>query len=298
MATAQFRQLLAQAKRVVVLTGAGVSAESGIPTFRGAGGLWRKYDATMLATPQAFARDPSLVWEFYHYRREVVSRCRPNPGHVSLAAYERKAAAQGQHFVLITQNIDRLHQAAGSANVVEMHGSLWDVVGATAAGFRDPARPPWEDRRQPLVPALAGSGSPDGQPADIPVEELPHDDQGQLLRPGVVWFNENLDDAVIDRIEDELDEADLLLIIGTSSVVYPAAGYAPQVAQRGVPVVEINLEPTDNSRVCRMSIQGRAGELLPELLGVADDAAVAAAVAEQCSSSSSSSSSAGRRGSR
>lgn len=278
MATQKFQQLLSGAKRVAVLTGAGVSAESGIPTFRGAGGLWRKYDATMLATPQAFVRDPSLVWEFYHWRREVVSKCCPNAGHLALAAYERKAQQLGQQFTIITQNIDRLHQAAGSRNVIEMHGSLWDVCVATPGGFRDPGKTPWEDRRQPLVPALADSGSPDGQPADIPVEDLPHDEQGRLLRPGVVWFHENLDDHVLDSIEHVLDETDLLLIIGTSSVVYPAAGYAPQVAQRGVPVVEINLEPTDNSRVCRMSIQGKAGALLPELLGVQDDPVVAAAM--------------------
>lgn len=278
MATKQFQQLLSQAKRVVVLTGAGVSAESGIPTFRGEGGLWRKYDATMLATPQAFVRDPSQVWEFYHWRREVVSRCSPNAGHYALAAAEQRARQQGIDFQVITQNIDRLHQAAGSSNVIEMHGSLWDVCFATPGGFRDPVRPPWEDRRQPLVPALAGTGDPQGQPADIPIEDLPHQD-GKLLRPGVVWFNENLDDGVLDSIDDVLDNTDLLVIVGTSSVVYPAAGYAPQVAQRGVPVVEINLEPTGNSGVCSLSIQGKAGQLLPQLFGVQDDPKVLAALA-------------------
>ncbi|KAF6266565.1 Sirt5 bound To Succ-Idh2 and Carba-Nad [Scenedesmus sp. NREL 46B-D3] len=257
--------------------------------------LWHfKYGATKLATSQAFRRDPSLVWQFYHWCREVVSRCRPvqqpQPWPRGAGRVRAQAAEQGQRFVLITQNTDRLHQAAGSSNVVEMYGSLWDVVGATPAGFRDLGRPPWEDRRQRLVPALEGSSDPDAQPADVPVEELPHSEQGQLLRPGVVWFYENLHKAVNDRIDDELDQADLLLIIGTSSVVSSSsqlAGYAlRQVAKRGVPVVEINLEPTDNSRVCRMSIQGRAGELLPELLGVAGDPAVAAAVEEQRSSSS------------
>lgn len=235
----------------------------------------------MLATPTAFVRDPSTVWEFYHWRREVVSRCQPNPAHVALAAFERRAAAAGQAFTLVTQNIDRLHQAAGSSRVVEMHGSLWDVCVATPAGFRDPAKQPWEDRRQPLVPALAGTGAPDGSAADIPVDELPHDEQGRLLRPGVVWFNENLDEATVDAIEEELAACDLLLIIGTSSVVFPAAGYAPEVARRGAPVVEINLEPTDNSSICSLTFQGRAGELLPELLGVSDEPDVAAAVAAQ-----------------
>ncbi|KAF8072976.1 sirt5 [Scenedesmus sp. PABB004] len=278
-AAAQVRALLSAARSVVVLTGAGVSAESGIPTFRGEGGWWRKYDATTLATPQAFARDPSSVWEFYHYRREVTARCAPNPAHVALAAFERRAAAEGRRFTLVTQNIDRLHHDAGSRAVIELHGSLWDVVAATPGGGRDPATPPREDRTQPLVPALAGTGDPDGQAADIPIEDLPHDGEGRLLRPGVVWFEEPLDDRVLDAVEEALDGADLLLVVGTSSVVWPAAGFAPQVAARGVPVVEVNLEPTNNSAACTHSLQGRAGELLPGLLGVADEPDVAAAVA-------------------
>eukprot|EP00775_Hariotina_reticulata_P007957 gene7957-8155_t len=224
----------------------------------------------MLATPQAFVRDPSLVWEFYHWRREVVSRCQPNAGHLALAAFEQQAQKQGIQFAIITQNIDRLHQAAGSQNVIELHGSLWDVCVATPAGFRDPGQRPWEDRSQPLVPALADSGDPLGAPADIPVV---------WQFTGGSWVVVDMATATTTQVDDLLDVTDLLLVIGTSSVVYPAAGYAPQVAQRGVPVVEINMEATGNSRLCTMSIQGKAGHLLQELLGVMDDPQVIAAMA-------------------
>lgn len=272
----KFAGLLGAARKIAILTGAGVSAESGVPTFRASSGLWRKYDPEMLATPQAFARDPALVWEFYHYRREVAGAAKPNAAHFALAAFQRRCAAEGRAVDVITQNVDGLHQAAGS-EVIELHGSVWDVCRATATGHK--AGPCWTDRRQPLVPALAGCGDPSSQPADIPEEELPHDGEGRLLRPGVTWFNENLDEAVVERVEGILDSCDLLVLAGTSAVVYPAAGYAPHVAARGVPVVEINLEPTGNSRVCALTFKGRAGLLLPRLLGVAGDEAVRTAMA-------------------
>lgn len=129
--------------------------------------LVHRHDATALATPQAFTRDPALVWSFYHWRREVVAAARPNAAHAALAAYEQRAAAAGQDFTLVTQNIDRLHQAAGSRGVIEMHGSLWDLCVAGPGGIRSRCRPPWEDRRQPLVPALAGAGHPDGPAESI-----------------------------------------------------------------------------------------------------------------------------------
>ncbi|KAI8477135.1 MAG: NAD-dependent deacetylase sirtuin-5 [Monoraphidium minutum] len=273
----RFARLLAGAKNVAVLTGAGVSAESGVPTFRSGGGLWRKYDPTMLATPQAFARDPATVWEFYHYRREVAGRCRPNAAHYAIAEFERRGARDGKRVSVITQNVDGLHAAAGSKSAVEIHGSVWDVCRASATGHKD--GPCWEDRRQPLVPALEGCGDPNGEPADIPEKDLPHDAEGRLLRPGVVWFNENLDEAVADKVESILEDCNLMIIVGTSAVVYPAAGYAPHVAARGVPVVEINLEPTDNSRLCAITFKGKAGLLLPRLLGVQDDESVRSAMA-------------------
>jgi NAD-dependent deacetylase sirtuin 5 len=276
----RFRRLFDAARHVVVLTGAGVSAESGVPTFRGAAGFWRKFDPTLLATPQAFARDPSTVWEWYHWRRSLVAKCKPNAAHYALAAAQERAAAAGRQLNIITQNIDGLHQDAGAKRVVELHGSLWKVCRATSTGQRD--GPAWEDRAQPLVPALAGAGDPEAVGgAVIPEDELPRDPAtGRLLRPAVVWFNERLEPAVADAVEAALDACDLLVIAGTSSVVYPAAGYAPHVAARGAAVVEVNLDPTDNTSVCALAFHGKAGELLPRLLGVEDDARVAAAVKE------------------
>ncbi|CAL5219744.1 g1642 [Coccomyxa viridis] len=270
MATQAFQALLQTCKHVVVLTGAGVSAESGVPTFRGSGGLWRTWNATDLATPGAFVRDPSLVWEFYNYRRELVQRCRPNPAHLALAAFERKVTEDGRRFTLITQNIDGLHAAAGSRNVVLLHGSLWDVCRADRHGMK--ASKPCENRKQPLVPALEGKGAPDPatMAADIPREALPRDDKGHLLRPGVVWFGENLDPDVLSRAQQAVDDADLFITVGTSSVVYPAAGFVSQVAARGVPCAEVNLESSGATASCKYTFQGRAGEILPDLLEVSN----------------------------
>lgn len=272
----RFAKLLAGARHVAVLTGAGVSAESGVLTFRASHSLWRKYDPAMLATPQAFARDPATVWEFYHHRREVAAACRPNAAHYAIAAFQRRAAAEGKRVSVLTQNVDGLHTDAGTRGVVELHGSLWKFCRATSMGFKD--GPCWEDRTQPLVPALEGRGDPDAAGGDLAEEDLPHDASGRLLRPGVVWFSENLDEAVADQVEDVVESCDLMVIAGTSAVVYPAAGYAPHVSDRGVPVVEVNLEPTSNSRLCELTFKGPAGLLLPRLLGVQDDERVRAAM--------------------
>lgn len=264
-----FQTSLNNAKHIVILTGAGTSAESGIPTFRGAGGLWRKYQATELATPEAFVRDPSLVWEFYHWRREVVSRSKPNKAHFALAALEKRCKEEGKKLTLITQNIDRLHQAAGSKSIIELHGSLWDVCSADRHGYRSDDQKPWEDRTQPLVPALQGQGAPTVKHhANIPLKNLPHDSQGHLLRPGVVWFGEGLDPDVLGEAAEALQTCDLFMTIGTSSVVYPAAGFAAQVAARGVPLAEVNLDTSEATDICQYVFQGKAGEILPELLDV------------------------------
>lgn len=264
-----FRELVNQAKHVVFLTGAGISAESGIPTFRGEGGLWRVYSAFDLATFPAFRKDPSLVWEFYHYRREVVSRSSPNPGHVALADFQRRCQSEGRACTIITQNIDRLHQAAGASDVVEMHGSLWLVKRAVEgdAHFVEQPNVVWEDRTMPIVPALAGKGSPQelSTHGSVPVAELPHRD-GALLRPAVVWFGESLDPTVLQRIYEELDKCDLFVTVGTSGTVHPAAGFAAKVAERGVPVALVNLDPTSVDDVCRFVFQGKSGELLPKML--------------------------------
>eukprot|EP00048_Salpingoeca_helianthica_P014933 m.224293 g.224293 ORF g.224293 m.224293 type:complete len:278 (-) comp16442_c0_seq1:52-885(-) len=246
---AAVRKLVASAQHVVILTGAGVSAESGIPTFRGAGGLWRRFAVQDLATWDAFERDPSLVWEFYHYRRDVVSRCSPNAGHHAIAAFQKHMETLGRRCTVITQNIDRLHHLAGSTNIIEMHGSLWLVKEAHPPDedeykYLEEPGVVWEDRTNPIVPALAGLGSPEGeQKGRLPREALPQRN-GRLLRPAVVWFGEQLDQRVTSQTQDELSKCDLLLIVGTSGVVYPAAGYGRMCKLRGKPVVEFNIEDT------------------------------------------------------
>lgn len=271
---AAFQNLLASARHIVILTGAGISAESGIPTFRGDGGLWRTYEAQELATPDAFRKNPSLVWEFYHYRREVVAKCQPNVGHFALAALQRKLTLQGKRMDVITQNIDRLHQAAGSTDVVELHGSLWLLKAVDEPGFVEDGVKVWEDRSMPVAPCFAGKCQPDPhiRSSDIPTSALPHTrNEQKLLRPAVVWFNEGLDPRVLTGAYELLNACDLLLVVGTSSVVYPAASFAPLVAEAGKPVVEVNLDPTDHSNICRLAFQGKAGEILPVLLGVEEE---------------------------
>lgn len=208
--------------QVVVLTGAGVSEESGIPTFRGAGGLWKTFAAQDLATPQAFRRDPSLVWEFYNYRREIVLQRQPNRAHEAITNAQRKLMTLGRQMVVITQNVDELHRRAGTENLLELHGSLFLTL-CTGCGDKSP------NYESPICEALRGTGEPQTmQTAKIPVDELPHcKNCGGLLRPAVVWFGESVDK--LEAASAECDKCDLCLVVGTSSVVYPAALFAPQV---------------------------------------------------------------------
>nr|CAD7452334.1 unnamed protein product [Timema tahoe] len=225
-----------------ILTGAGVSAESGVPTFRGAGGFWRKYVAQDLATPEAFTRNPSLVWEFYHYRRELVLTKHPNRAHEALAECESRLKREGKNFLLITQNIDGLHLKAGSQEVLELHGSLFKTRCLKCGRVA-------ENRDSPICPALKEKGAPEPEVKDscVSVEDLPHCSETNchgLLRPHVVWFGEGLDQKILIKAGKALEKCDLCLVIGTSSVVYPAAMFAPQVAARGIPVAEFNIEAT------------------------------------------------------
>lgn len=259
----EFRTYLANAKKITVLTGAGTSAESGIPTFRGAGGLWRTWDATELATPGAFAADPSLVWEFYHYRREIVARCAPNGAHYAISELEKWCEKKGKVFTLLTQNIDGLHQKADSREVVELHGSLWK----TKCTFCGEVR---EDCRMPICPSLEGKGAsdPKERPAAIPEMQLPRCDSCRgLLRPHVVWFGEGLERQVLERVDGALEGCEMLLVVGTSAVVYPAAGYAPLVRALGGVVVEFNIENTPISSVSRYCFRGSSAKTLPKVLG-------------------------------
>jgi len=231
------KEKLGGCERVAVLTGAGISAESGVPTFRGEGGLWRQYRATELATPEAFAEDPRLVWEFYNWRREVLAPLQPNPGHQALAAMEKHFPG----FTLITQNIDGLHQTAGSRKMVELHGNIW-WVRCTGCGKTT------EDRR-------------------VPLPELPSCEAcGALLRPNVVWFGEMLDPEILDQTYRTIEACQAMLVVGTSGVVQPAASMGATARRRGAFVAEINLEATPYSDIYDLSILGKAGEALPRLV--------------------------------
>jgi NAD-dependent deacetylase len=230
------REWLRDASSIAVLTGAGVSAESGVPTFRGNNGLWKQHRAEDLATPGAFARDPKLVWEWYDWRRSLIAQARPNAGHYALAAAEARA----RKFTLITQNVDGLHEQAGSRNVLRLHGSIWMLRCVECGDER-------EDRRTPLP--------------EIP----PRCACGGLLRPGVVWFGEALPPKVWQAAEAATRSANLFLLIGTSAVVYPAAGLAPIAKSSGARVVEINIAETGLSGIDEF-LQGPSGELLPQLI--------------------------------
>jgi NAD-dependent deacetylase len=233
----QAREWLAQAASVAVLTGAGVSAESGIPTFRGPGGLWRNYKPEDLATPEAFARDPRLVWEWYNWRRELIAKAEPNAAHLALAQLEIRKP----RFTLITQNVDDFDHRAGSRRILKLHGDIWRMR-CTVCGAN------WPDRRAPL-PSLP-----------------PHCQCGGLARPAVVWFGEPLPDGMMNEAEHAASSAEVFLVIGTSAVVYPAAGLVPLARQSGAKVIEINLEPTPFSAMVDCALQAPAAELLPKLL--------------------------------
>ncbi len=231
------REWLQQARSVAVLTGAGVSAESGVPTFRGANGLWKQHRVESLATPSAFARDPKLVWEWYNWRRSVLADVRPNPGHYALAELERRIP----NFTLITQNVDGLHELAGSQNVLRLHGSIWSVQ------CLDCEREVVDKR--------------------IPLPEIPPKCEcGGLLRPGVVWFGEPLPQRIWQDAEIATRSAELFLVIGTSAVVYPAAGLARIAKSSGARVVEINIAETALTEEIDEFLRGPSGELLPQLM--------------------------------
>lgn len=227
---------LRHAQHICVLTGAGVSAESGVPTFRDAqSGLWAKFDPQDLATPAAFIRDPALIWRWYRWRRELVAAARPNPGHTALA----ELATLVPRLTLVTQNVDGLHQRAGSHDVIEFHGNLFvnrccveDCVAADDDG------------------------------ADVPVCAA----CGGQLRPGVVWFGESIPESALHDSYAAAGDCDLFLSVGTSSMVYPAAGLADIARNGGATVVEINPAPTAFAADFDFALQGNAGLILPKLV--------------------------------
>ena len=233
--------------RVLVLTGAGVSAESGIPTFRGSGGLWENHSFERLASPEGFAQDPDLVWKFYSWRRSAAEQCRPNPGHVALARVEE---ALGDRFLLVTQNVDGLHRAAGSHRVREIHGNLFTSRCSSCT------RTPFEDR------SLHEAGAPR---CDL---------CGGLLRPHIVWFGEMLAPSHVEAIDEFLEHGRgqrlIFLAAGTSGVVYPAAGLVDLARRHRAETWLVNAEPAENAHRLHHFIQGKSGEVLPELLSASE----------------------------
>ncbi len=232
-------QRIKAASSVAVLTGAGVSAESGIPTFRGPGGLWRQYRPEELATPGAFQRDPTLVWEWYDWRRQKIAAASPNPGHHALAQLEWIVP----EFLLITQNIDDLHGAAGSRRLIELHGCIWRV--------RCQAEGTVHENRE------------------VPLKHLPpHCGCGSLVRPDVVWFGEPLSTEIQAAAFAAAESSEVFLSVGTSAVVHPAASLPIVAKDGGAFVVEINPDPTPITPYVDSYLQGQAGVILPQILSV------------------------------
>jgi NAD-dependent deacetylase len=240
----QAASLLSQARYLAVLSGAGMSKESGIPTFREAQtGLWARYDPQTLATSAAFQRDPQLVWAWYEYRRGLVARSGPNPGHRALAELERIIL----RVVVLTQNIDNYHQAAGSSDVVELHGNI-----RRSKCFAD-------CHGEPTLVDLLSLPDREASPPRCPY-------CGDHIRPDVVWFGESLPQEALKRAWRASAECDAMLVVGTSGVVYPAAAL-PQVAKEaGNPVIEVNPQPSGITALADIFLQGPAGTVLPRLV--------------------------------
>jgi NAD-dependent deacetylase len=248
---ARARGFLRDAGHIVVLTGAGVSAESGVPTFRGAGGLWKEFRPEDLATPEAFARDPRLVWEWYAWRRGLVGACTPNAAHVVMA----RSAFRDRNVTIVTQNVDGLHARAardvaeGSdptpALPLEVHGSLLRDRCSGCHARSEPA--PVDATSLATLPRCAKCGA--------------------LLRPDVVWFGEMLDEDVLAAADAASTAADVCLVVGTSALVHPAASLPLRTRAHGGMIVEVNPEETPLSAAARISIRGRAADIVPRLLG-------------------------------
>jgi NAD-dependent deacetylase len=233
----QQEALMAAYANVVILTGAGVSAESGLATFRDAGGVWAKYDYRDVATPQGFARNPHLVHQFYNHRRAEVQKVSPNAAHLALAELERGVVARGGNVLLVTQNVDNLHEAAGSKSLIHMHGELLRYLcvrcGMSGAWMQDLST-------EVACPACTRAGG---------------------MRPDVVWFGEM--PYHMQRIVTALDAADLFISVGTSGSVNPAAGFVAQAFEAGAHTVQLNLEPSESGAMFAESLHGPATEIVP-----------------------------------
>jgi NAD-dependent deacetylase len=228
--------ILKKSSKVVVLTGAGISKESGIPTFRGKDGLWKNYRAEELATPYAFETDPNKVWEWYDWRRDLISQAQPNPAHVTIAEMEKHFS----DFIVISQNVDGLHKRAGSNNIIELHGNLWRV------------RCQKEGKRFDLL--------------TVPLKEVPPRCRcGSIVRPDVVWFGESLPQDELRVAFSKAEECDTMMVVGTSGLVQPAASLPMAAKAKGAYIIEVNIETTPISRIADVTLLGKAGEILPIL---------------------------------
>jgi len=231
------KKIILESNYLIALTGAGISAESGIPIFRGPNGLWRKYKPEELATPQAFARNPRLVWEWYAWRISIVLKAKPNPAHFALSELEK----QGILKFLITQNVDDLHERAGTRNLVKLHGDILTVL-CTNCGYR-------------------------GRLKEVPDEIPPKCPECKyILRPGVVWFGESLPPRELNKAFEEAEKADAILVVGTSGVVMPAGAIPNIVKRNGGYVIEVNLSESAITPYADVFLKGKAGIILPKLM--------------------------------
>ena len=240
----KLKQHIAEAKNIVILTGAGISAESGVPTFRDVlTGLWAQFDPEELATPEAFQRDKALVWGWYEWRRKMLLNAKPNPAHFAIAQLQ----SEGKNVTLVTQNVDDLHEQAGSKEVIHVHGSIYKPRCFDCSAPYQFTAPPTIEVEQSLTPPTC-------------------DTCGGSVRPGVVWFGEAMPMHELKHAVDAIDQCDLLLSIGTSGLVYPVAMFPTRAAEKGAIVIHVNLEPFDTRYPNSYTLQGKAGEVLPLLV--------------------------------
>lgn len=267
---AELAEAVRSARRVVVLSGAGISAESGVPTFRDAQtGLWERFSPEQLASEDAWWADPALVWSWYQWRARMVRTCAPNPGHRAVGQWQRALARTGGSLQVVTQNVDDLHERGGAEVLSHLHGSLFEY---RCAECGEPADhdPGAAGERQDGAP-LAGQEEDLENLLLTPPPDCEHCADG-LLRPGIVWFGEMLSTDALDRAYFALDQCDLAVVVGTSAVVQPAASLPFVALGAGAAVVEVNPEVTEFTSAATWHLSGPAGTVLPALAKLADQA--------------------------
>uniref|UniRef100_A0A2A4J8L1 Deacetylase sirtuin-type domain-containing protein n=2 Tax=Heliothis virescens TaxID=7102 RepID=A0A2A4J8L1_HELVI len=258
----QFKECLKAANNVVIISGDDISSESGLPVY-GSSGLWRKYQASSLATSGAFLTFPSIVWEFYHYRRELAVKAKPNDAHKAIAKFEEKYGSE-KSVTVITQSVDGLHTRAGTKNLIELHGNLFKTRCIKCQHIE-------ENTKSPICEALKNRGSPEALEvlSNIPESDLPHCNESGcsgLLRPNIAWFGESLESDVVEKAEEAMSKCDVCMVVG-SSLMFPAAMYAPEAMNRGAIVAEFNSDPNRKWNFHYL-FQGPISQIVPEALNV------------------------------